>query len=149
LICSFFRLAKKDSATALSQQFPACSCSAQGDLSGRTVGTFTYVNFVLLRSPLSLRMMDLGLIYFVFLPSVFTTLLAGRAVELFGTRRVIWGAVAGIGLPFLLSPHLADVLAGMVLVGVGTFFAQAAATGFVGQDANQQHSRRDLPREIL
>ncbi|MDI1266437.1 MAG: MFS transporter, partial [bacterium] len=31
--------------------------------------------------------------------------------------------------------HLAQVLAGMVLVGIGTFFAQACATGFVGQAA--------------
>jgi YNFM family putative membrane transporter len=102
------------------------------------IGTFTYVNFVLVRRPLSLGMMDLGLVYFVFLPSIVTTLMAGSAVRLFGTRPVIWGAlaVAGIGLPFLLSPHLPDVLAGMVLVGVGTFFAQAAATGFVGQAAH-------------
>ena len=35
----------------------------------------------------------------------------------------------------MLSSHLAGVLAGMVLVGVGTFFAQACATGFVGQAA--------------
>jgi len=29
------------------------------------------------------------------------------------------------------------VLTGMVLVGVGTFFAQASATGFVGQAAHE------------
>jgi hypothetical protein len=29
------------------------------------IGTFTYVNFVLVRPPLSLGMMDLGLVYFV------------------------------------------------------------------------------------
>ena len=102
------------------------------------IGTFTYVNFVLVRSPLSLGMMDLGFVYFVFLPSIVTTLLAGRAAALFGTRPAIWGAlaVAALGLPMLLSVHLANVLAGMVLVGVGTFFAQAAATGFVGQAAH-------------
>jgi predicted MFS family arabinose efflux permease len=101
------------------------------------IGTFTYVNFVLVRSPLSLGMMDLGLVYFVFLPSIVTTQLAGRAVALFGTRPAVWGAltVATIGLPLLVSRHLADVLAGMVLVGVGTFFAQAVTTGFVGQAA--------------
>ena len=101
------------------------------------IGTFTFVNFVLVRPPLSLGMMDLGLVYFVFLPSVVTTLLAGRAVALFGTRPTIWAAliVAALGLPLMLSPHLFDVLAGMVMVGVGTFFAQAAATGFVGQAA--------------
>ena len=43
----------------------------------------------------------------------------------------------GIGLPLMLSSHLAGVLTGMVLVGVGTFFAQASATGFVGQAAQQ------------
>ena len=36
----------------------------------------------------------------------------------------------------MLSSHLPHVLAGMVLVGVGTFFAQASATGFVGQAAH-------------
>ena len=35
----------------------------------------------------------------------------------------------------MLSSHLPQVLAGMVLVGIGTFFAQACATGFVGQAA--------------
>jgi predicted MFS family arabinose efflux permease len=101
------------------------------------IGTFTYVNFVLVRPPLSLGMMGVGLVYFVFLPSVVTTLLAGKAVALFGMRPSLWGglAIAALGLPLMLSSHLADVLAGMVLVGVGTFFAQACATGFVGQAA--------------
>ena len=101
------------------------------------IGTFTFVNFVLVRAPLSLGMMDLGFVYFVFLPSVITTLLAGHAVTRFGTRTAIWGAlaVAGIGLPLLLTSRLAAVLTGVVLVGVGTFFAQAAATGFVGKAA--------------
>lgn len=101
------------------------------------IGTFTFVNFVLVRPPLSLGMMDLGLVYFVFLPSVVTTLLAGRVAALIGARRTIWGSliVAACGLPLLLTSHLIDVLAGMVMVGVGTFFAQAAATGYVGQAA--------------
>ena len=101
------------------------------------IGTFTYVNFVLVRAPLSLGMMELGLVYFAFLPSILTTLLAGKAVALFGTRPPLWGGlvIAALGLPLMLSSHLADVFAGMVLVGVGTFFAQACATGFVGQAA--------------
>lgn len=101
------------------------------------IGTFTFVNFVLVRPPLSLGMMDLGLVYFVFLPSVVTTLLAGQVVSRLGTRPTIWGSlvIAGLGLPLMLAPNLGEVLTGMVLVGVGTFFAQAAATGFVGQTA--------------
>ncbi len=101
------------------------------------IGTFTYVNFVLVDPPLGVGMMTLGLIYFVFLPSILTTPLAGRAVRRFGTRPTFWMSllVAGIGLPLLVLPHLPSVLAGMVLVGVGTFLAQACVTGFVGRAA--------------
>jgi MFS transporter, YNFM family, putative membrane transport protein len=101
------------------------------------IGTFTYVNFVLVQPPLGVGAMTLGLIYFVFLPSIVTTPLAGRTVQRFGTRPTFWGAllVAAVGLPLLILPNLSAVLVGMVLVGVGTFFAQACATGFVGRAA--------------
>jgi predicted MFS family arabinose efflux permease len=101
------------------------------------IGTFTYVNFVLVREPFGLGMMSLGFVYFVFLPSIGTTPMAGRATRRFGTRPTFWSAlgVAGVGLPLLLLPSLGAVLTGLVLVGVGTFFAQAAATGFVGRAA--------------
>ena len=101
------------------------------------IGTFTYVNFVLVRPPLAIGMMALGFVYFVFLPSVGTTPLAGRAVQRFGTRPTFWGALAlaGAGLPLLLVPSLVPVIAGMALVAIGTFFAQATATSFVGRAA--------------
>ncbi len=101
------------------------------------IGTFTYVNFVLVREPLALSRMAVGFVYFVFLPSIITTPLAGRAVERFGTRQTFWGAIAlaGVGLPLLLLPDLPAVLGGLALVGAGTFFAQATATGFVGRAA--------------
>jgi len=81
--------------------------------------------------------MELGFVYFVFLPSVVTTLWAGRAVHRYGTRPTLWGslALADVGLPLLLLPNLAAVLLGMILIGVGTFFAQATATGFVSRAA--------------
>jgi YNFM family putative membrane transporter len=81
--------------------------------------------------------MTLGFVYFVFLPSIVTTPFAGRAVERFGTQPTFWGALAlaGFGLPLLLLPSLSPVILGLMLVGVGTFFAQAAATGFVGRAA--------------
>jgi len=101
------------------------------------IGTFTYVNFVLVRAPLGLDRMQLGFVYLVFLPSIVTTLMAGAAVRRIGTRPAIWSAlaVAAAGLPLLLSDRLGAVIAGMVLIGVGTFFAQAVATGFVGRAA--------------
>ncbi|MHC2369395.1 hypothetical protein ACVIQT_004043 [Bradyrhizobium diazoefficiens] len=108
------------------------------------IGTFTFVNFVLVRPPLSLGMMDLGLVYFVFLPSVVTTSLAGRVASRLGTRPTIWGslAVAGLGLPLMLAPHLGEVLIGMVLVGVGTFFAQGRRDRLRRTGRHRQPRRR-------
>ena len=101
------------------------------------IGTFTYINFVLTRPPLSVGMMQLGIIYLVFLPSIVTTPLAGTVAKHFGTRNALWLglATAGAGLPLLLTTYLPSVLTGMVLVAVGTFFAQALATGFVSHAA--------------
>jgi predicted MFS family arabinose efflux permease len=101
------------------------------------IGTFTFVNFVLVRAPLSVGPMQLGFVYFVFLPSILTTPLAGRAAHRFGTRKTVGGALllAAAGLPLLLLPSLVAVLTGLALIGVGTFFAQAAATGFIGRAA--------------
>lgn len=101
------------------------------------IGIFTYVNFVLVQAPFSIGMMTLGLVYFVFLPSIGTTLAAGIAVRRFGARPPFWAsiAIAGAGLPLLVASNLVAVLVGLVLVGIGTFFAQATATGFVGRAA--------------
>ena len=101
------------------------------------IGTFTYVNFVLVRPPFMTGPMELGFVYFVFLPSVITTPLAGRVIGRLGTRATFWGALAlaGAGLPLLLIPNFPAVLAGLVVGGVGTFFAQAVATGYVSRTA--------------
>jgi hypothetical protein len=46
------------------------------------IGTFTCVNFVLVRAPCALDMMGLGFVYFVFLPCVVSTPFAGRTPRL-------------------------------------------------------------------
>jgi MFS transporter, YNFM family, putative membrane transport protein len=101
------------------------------------IGTFTYVNFVLVRGPISLSMMSVGLVYFVFVPAVLTTPFAGLVVRRIGLRPAFISAIvfALAGLPFLLVAQLQSILLGLVMVGVGTFFAQAIATGFVGRAA--------------
>lgn len=101
------------------------------------IGTFTYVNFVLVRPPFSVGMMMLGVVYFVFLPSIVSTPLAGKVAARIGTRPALWSAfaLAAAGLPFLLADRLSAVLIGLVLIAAGTFFAQATATGFVGRAA--------------
>jgi predicted MFS family arabinose efflux permease len=101
------------------------------------IGVFTYVNFLLVEPPFGVGMMMLGLVYFVFLPAIVTTPLAGRVVARFGTRAGLRAAfaLALAGLPPLLVPRLGIVLAGLALVAVGTFLAQAIATGFVNRAA--------------
>ena len=101
------------------------------------IGTFTYVNFELQSPAIGLSSMQLGLVYLIFIPALFTTPLAGAAASAFGVRPVFWSAlgVAVIGLPLLLSQDLRMILAGLALVAAGTFFAQAAATGFVSRAA--------------
>ncbi|HTJ91044.1 MAG TPA: MFS transporter [Acidocella sp.] len=106
------------------------------------IGLFTYVNFVLVRPPLGLGMMAVGLSYLAFLPSVLTTPLAGRLAGKVGTRRALQAslALAGAGLALVLAPNLVLVVAGMVLVACGTFFAQGVATGYVGRTASMARS---------
>ena len=101
------------------------------------IGTFTYVNFVLAREPIGLSPMYLGLVYLVFAPSIITTPIAGRLVARIGTRATFLIALglAGAALPLLLLPSLGPVLIGLAAIGVGTFLAQATATGFVGKAA--------------
>lgn len=101
------------------------------------IGTFTYVNFVLVRPPLSLSMGAVAFVYFVFAPSILTTPLAGGIVARYGVQTAMWAGlgVALAGLPLLMMSNFVAVLAGMVLVACGTFFAQATATGFVSRAA--------------
>jgi predicted MFS family arabinose efflux permease len=101
------------------------------------IGVFTYVNFILVAPPFGVGMMLLGVVYFVFLPSVITTPLAGKVVARFGTRPTLWASfgLAIAGLPLLLESGFVVLLLGLALVAIGTFFAQATATGFVGRAA--------------
>ncbi|MBP2233954.1 putative MFS family arabinose efflux permease [Sinorhizobium kostiense] len=99
------------------------------------IGTYTYVNFRLVE--LGLSPMQLGLVYFVFLPSLLTTPLGGLV-----SRRLGAGAgimlmlfLAVLGLIALLSASLAAVLAGLAIIAIGTFLAQALATSEVGRIA--------------
>ncbi|TKB19987.1 MAG: MFS transporter [Mesorhizobium sp.] len=106
------------------------------------IGTFTYVNFQLVAVPLSLTPMALGAVYFVFLPSMLTTPLAGRVASGLGPRVGV-GATLGlaiVGLLLLLTPSLPIVLAGMALAASGTFLAQAIATGHVSRTASRDRA---------
>ncbi len=76
---------------------------------------------MLVQPPLGVGAMTLGFVYFVFVPAMATTPLAGHAVKRFGTRPTFWAALQwrALGFRFIL-PSLPAVLIGMVLVGAGT-----------------------------
>lgn len=101
------------------------------------IGVFTYVGFVLMSPPHMLSMSALGLVFLVFAPSMVTTPLAGRAVAYFGpgTALPVSLVLALVGVLLMFAPSLPLIIVGMTLVGVGTFFAQAIATGHVGRIA--------------
>jgi len=102
------------------------------------IGVFTYVGFILMRPPHALSMTALGLVFLVFAPSMVTTPLAGGATQRFGPGATSAGslALALVGLILLLLPSLPAIIVGLTLVGIGTFFAQAVATGHVGRIAH-------------
>ena len=106
------------------------------------IGVFTYVNFVLVSPAFGLPMMALGAVYLVFLPSIITTPWAGRIAGSLGpTAAVRLGlGLALIGLPALLAGHLAVVLAGLSLIAIGTFLAQAVVAGYVGSQAGKDRA---------
>jgi YNFM family putative membrane transporter len=101
------------------------------------IGVFTYVGFILMKPPHMLSMAGLGLVFLVFLPSMVTTPAAGAVSRRIGPGAASAGSlgIALLGLPLLLLPDLLAVIVGMTLVGIGTFFAQAIATGHVGRIA--------------
>lgn len=101
------------------------------------LSVFTYVNFVLSEAPFSLTGKQLGLVYFVFLPAVFTTPLAGMMVS---TRGTYFGFAMSMGLAFvgllaLLTSSLSVMIVGLSAIGVGTFCAQAVVSGQIGAAA--------------
>lgn len=106
------------------------------------IGTFTYVGFVLAGPPLSLSMAALGLVFLAFAPSMFTTPLAGSTGSRHGAAAIVPPSlmVAVAGLALLLVARVEAIIAGLVLVAAGTFFAQAVATGYVGRAATRDRA---------
>jgi predicted MFS family arabinose efflux permease len=106
------------------------------------LGVFTYMNFHLTRAGFGLTMAQLGLIHFVFLPSIVTTPLSALVTERLSHRVALslFLILAIAGLPLLLSDQILYVAAGLCLVAIGTFAAQAAATGFIGAAARDNRN---------
>jgi YNFM family putative membrane transporter len=102
------------------------------------IGTFTYVNFRLSRPPFDLSPTVLGLLYAVFVVSLVATPAAGLTIKRFGHRLALLAGsgISVAGVIMTLSDLLPIVMTGLALVGGGTFFCQAVATGFTGHIAS-------------
>lgn len=106
------------------------------------VATFTYANFVLASPLFGMSQATIGLVYFVFIPSMLTTPVAARAVVRYGSRTAfrVGIVVALLGLSLLLSERSAFFLGGLTLVGAGLFFAQSVATAYVGRSVSHDQA---------
>jgi MFS transporter, YNFM family, putative membrane transport protein len=106
------------------------------------IGVFSYVGFVLAAAPYALSMTALGLVFLVFAPSMITTPAAGRIAQRLGPARALSCSLllALLSLPLLAIGSLPAMITGLTLVGIGTFFAQAVATGSVGRAARQDRA---------
>ena len=98
------------------------------------VATFTFINFRLAAPPFSLSSSALGSVFAVYLVGAVTTPLATRLAVRIGRQRTaaLAAGVAIVGELVTLVPHLAGVVAGLVLASAGLFVAQALALGFIG-----------------
>ncbi|MCV3273596.1 MFS transporter [Roseobacter sinensis] len=106
------------------------------------VATFTYANFILASEVFALSQAAIGLTYFVFLPAIFTTPIAAKAIPSLGAARAFQlGILASlIGLGLLLTSWLPGFLLGLALVGAGLFFAQSVATASVARTVTHDHA---------
>lgn len=106
------------------------------------VAAFTYANFELTAAPLGLAPMSLGLVYFVFLPSLVTTPLAPYMAARLGDRRAaVFGLLISMsGLALMLSSTLLLFLSGMALCAIGLYLTQSVATAFLGRHATRDRA---------
>ncbi|NKF22442.1 MFS transporter [Solimonas marina] len=99
------------------------------------VAGFTYVSLRLADAPFLLGPGALSAIFVVYLVGALTTPVSGRLLNRYGHGAVLTGAwIAAItGLLITLLPSLALTIVGLALFSAGIFFAQTAATTFVGE----------------
>jgi YNFM family putative membrane transporter len=100
-------------------------------------GVFTYLPFHLSAPPYDLSTAAVSSVYLVYAAGVLASPVAGRLSGRYPPRRLIAvGLVAAaLGLGVLLAPPLPLVVAGLVVLVLGTFTAQAIAPAFVNVTA--------------
>ena len=106
------------------------------------VAAFTFATYYLAAPPFSLRTVALGNVFFVYLAGVVVTPVAGRLIDRVGHRRAVLIAIAvsASGVLLTLVPSVATIVAGLGVMSVGVFAAQAASQGYIGVVARDHRS---------
>ncbi|HZY02585.1 MAG TPA: MFS transporter [Anaeromyxobacteraceae bacterium] len=103
------------------------------------IAVFTYLPYRLTADPFRLSTGAVASFYLVYLAGVVSSPLAGRLVGRLGAERLMAGgvAVAAAGVLLTLLPSLGAVVAGLVVLCLGMFTAQAVAPSYVNLAAGE------------
>ena len=106
-------------------------------LMGCFVSLYNYIGYRLLAAPFGLRQSTVGLLAFLYLIGIFSSVWAGRLVDRLGRRGVRWIMLSvmltGIGLT--LFDYLPLIVAGMALATFGFFASHSIASSWVSRRA--------------
>jgi YNFM family putative membrane transporter len=97
------------------------------------IATFTYISFHLAAAPFLLSATALGAIFVVYLVGSAVAPWAGVAVNRFGRRQAVIGAITVWigGVALTLAPSLAVIIVGLAICAGAGMFCQAISTGYV------------------
>lgn len=106
-------------------------------LMGCFVSLYNYIGYRLLAAPFNLRQSTVGLLAFLYLIGIFSSVWAGRLVDKLGRRGVLWIMLALMlsGVLLTLSNFLPLIVAGMALATFGFFASHSIASSWVGRRA--------------
>jgi MFS transporter, YNFM family, putative membrane transport protein len=106
------------------------------------VAAFTYVGFHLAAAPYYFTPTMLGALFATYLAGSFTVPWVGRAIALFGRRRLVLGIIAIwiVGALLLLAPPVPAIIVGLTLCATCGMVCQAISTGYVMTTAKEGRS---------
>ena len=108
------------------------------------VGTFTYVNLLLVKAPFNLTVAGLANVFCVYLLGVVVTPLGCRFIGRLGFLRSLLCAITmsslGLLLTLTLTPTLAIVIFGLAVCSSGVFLCQSATISFIASHVSEGRS---------
>ena len=106
-------------------------------LMGCFVSLYNYIGYRLLAAPFGLRQSTVGLLAFLYLIGIFSSVWAGRLVDRLGRRGVLWIMLSIMlaGIALTLFDYLPLIVLGMALATFGFFASHSIASSWVSRRA--------------